>query len=93
MCWGDNQYGQTDALAGDYKAVSGGDYYGCSIATDGTLTCWGDTPEGWTADPSNTYEAVSAGDFHTCALAIDGTIDCWGPVPPPEDIRWVTDDG
>ncbi|MYL08056.1 MAG: hypothetical protein F4015_00900 [Acidimicrobiia bacterium] len=39
-CWGYNEYGQTDAPAGQFTAIAAGLQHSCAIKTDQTITCW-----------------------------------------------------
>ena len=76
-CWGDNEYGQTDAPAGTYKTVTSSYWNSCAIATDNTITCWGRNDLGQTDAPAGTYIAVTPGG-DPCGLRTDDTITCWG---------------
>lgn len=78
VCWGENQYGQSNAPSGSFAAVSTGMWHTCGLRTDGTITCWGNNSHGQSDDPQGSFSAVSAGDYHTCGLRTDGTVTCWG---------------
>ena len=59
-CWGQNEYGVTDAPSGSFSAVSAGNWYSCGLRTDGTITCWGRNLQGQTDPPSGELQrAVS----------------------------------
>ena len=78
-CWGNNDYDQSDAPAGQYTAVAAGSTHSCAIRTDQTLACWGyNGDDGRTAAPAGQYTAVAAGGDHSCAIRTDQTTACWG---------------
>ena len=77
-CWGDNDYGETDAPAGTFKAVAAGVGHSCGLRADETVVCWGINDYGETDAPAGSFKAVSAGVGHSCGLRIDDTIICWG---------------
>ena len=77
-CWGNNDYGQTDAPAGQYTAIAAGWHHSCAIAADQTINCWGNNDRGQTDAPDGQYTAIAAGRHHSCAIRADQTIDCWG---------------
>ena len=86
-CWGNNQYGQTNAPNGIYTAVDAGILHTCAVRTDKTVTCWGDNQYGQTNAPNGTYTAVTSGYSHTCGLrAVSRNIKCWG-----DNTIWQTD--
>ena len=78
ICWGSNQYAQTDAPAGKYTAVATGQYHSCALRPDQTITCWGDNRLAQIDAPAGKYTAVISGSAHSCALRPDQTITCWG---------------
>ena len=78
ICWGSNEYGQTDAPDGAFTAVSAGSLHTCALRTDATITCWGSNFYGEGDAPSGAFTAISAGSWHTCALRTDATITCSG---------------
>ena len=77
-CWGNNEYGQTDAPPGPFRAVSSNSLFTCGLRTSGTIECWGDGSWGRTNPPAGRFAAVSAGGEHTCAIRESGAIECWG---------------
>ncbi len=77
VCWGPNDFGETSAPPGTYKALSAGDFHGCALRTDGTVVCWGN-PTGVGTTPVGTFVALSAGGQHNCAMKADATVVCWG---------------
>ena len=77
-CWGDNQFGQTDAPAGTYKTIAVSEGHACAIGTDDTITCWGDNQFGQTDAPAGTYKSIVANSLYACAIGTDDTITCWG---------------
>lgn len=79
VCWGLNDFGQANALLGSYSSLSMGQYHGCAIKKNGTLTCWGlpsAMPQG--KQGTGRYRKVSSGDDHTCAIRNNKTLECWG---------------
>ena len=77
-CWGDNNYGQSDAPAGSFSAVSAGFDHTCGLRTNGAITCWGRNGTGQSDAPAGSFIIVSAGALHTCGLRSSGAIECWG---------------
>ena len=61
-------YGQADAPAGKFTAVSAGSNHSCGLRVDKTVTCWGSNYDGWgethygqAEAPSGEFISVSAG--------------------------------
>ena len=87
-CWGNNQYGQTDAPEGNFVAVSAGLWHTCALRESGEIACWGSNAAhyaglkaieaGQSVPPTGRHTAVSAGSLHTCAIRESGEIACWG---------------
>ena len=77
-CWGANNYGQTDAPAGSFRAVSAGGWHSCGLRTNGEIECWGANGYGQRESRRRSYSAVSTGGWHTCGLRSTGAIECWG---------------
>ena len=80
-CWGNNEFGQTNAVSGVYGAASSGLGHSCGLTGAGVIRCWGLNDDGQADAPSGSYLAVSAGGFHTCALRTEhsgGGVRCWG---------------
>jgi hypothetical protein len=80
ICWGANDYGQLNAPAGAFKALSTGssDFGSCAIRTDDSVACWGDNRYGQLNVPAGRYSAVTTGGLHTCAIRSDETLFCRG---------------
>ena len=79
-CWGNNDYGQTDAPQGAFKTVSASWNHSCGVRVDDTITCWGNNEDGQTDAPEGAFKTVTAVSFHSCGLRVDDTITCWGAV-------------
>ncbi len=62
-CWGRNGFGQANAPAGTFTAVSAGFAHTCGVRTNGTLACWGRNGSGQATPPAGTFTAVSAGEL------------------------------
>ena len=77
-CWGWNHFGQVDASAGRFSAVSAGSYHTCGLRETGAVECWGNNEDGQTDAPAGRFSTVSAGHLHTCGLRESGTVECWG---------------
>ena len=77
-CWGNNNFGQSDAPEGDFTAVSAGRSHSCALRSTGAIECWGNNNFGQSDAPEGDFTAVSAGDSHTCGLLESGAIECWG---------------
>ena len=83
-CWGcdevheEGNFGQCDAPAGAYSAVSAGYEHSCALDATGSPTCFGSGSEGAAEPPAAVFGSLSAGQFHTCGLGQDGTLTCWG---------------
>ncbi len=79
LCWGLNNYGQSNPPIGQYRQVSMGDNHGCALTRDDHLRCWGlaEARPGL-GQGMGRYLAVASGDDHTCAIARDRRLECWG---------------
>ena len=77
-CWGWNAYGQNNAPAGTFVAVSAGSAHSCAIRTDRTIVCWGNNEYGQLTTPTGTFTTLGAGGLFACAVRDDGTLACWG---------------
>ena len=79
-CWGDNEYGQATAPAGEtFTAVSSGGEHTCGLRSNSSVACWGNNGNGQaTAPAGETFTSVSSGAAHTCGLRSDGSVACWG---------------
>lgn len=78
LCWGDNQYGQTDVppLTNPVMFATARQH-ACAIDDNG-LSCWGYNGDGQIDVPllSNPHY-VAAGNQNTCAIDDNG-VQCWG---------------
>ena len=71
-----NEYGQSEAPAGSYTAVSTHFLRSCGLRADGAAVCWGNPLP--TDTPAGSFQAVSVGIAHACGLRVDGSVLCWG---------------
>ena len=78
ICWGRNQWGQTEPPDGTFTSVSAGGGHTCGVRTDGSVACWGSAGEAKATPPSGSFQSVSAGPEHTCGIRTDGSVVCWG---------------
>jgi len=87
VCWGRNEYGQTNVTGGTFVQLSAaGRSHTCGLKSDGRATCWGsgktntgNYPEyGQSIVPSGTFTQISVGGESTCGLKSDGSATCWG---------------
>lgn len=78
VCWGDSQFGATDAPHGRFIDVAAGSYMSCALRESGQATCWGLNEGGQATPPEGTFVRISAGFGHACALDADGVVWCWG---------------
>ena len=77
-CWGDDEFGQSDAPSGEISAIAAGGAHSCALRPSGTVTCWGNNEFGQSDAPSGVFSAVVAGGAHSCALQGGGAVLCWG---------------
>ena len=81
-CWGNNEYGRSDAPTGTFKTITPSFRDWCGIKTDNTITCWGDNRYGQTNAPPGTFQTItdgsSGGYGRWCGIKTDNTITCWG---------------
>ena len=80
MGWGNNDYAQATAPAGnDFSKITAGYYHNVGLRTDGSLCGWGLNDYGQAQPPpGNDYTAIAAGGYHNLALKADGSIVGWG---------------
>ena len=92
VCWGQNpildddgnplhvqtNFGQFDAPAGQFIAVSAGGSHACGLRADNTIDCWGYNSHGQADPPGGEFISVAAGEHHSCGLRATGRIQCWG---------------
>ena len=82
VCWGNNDYGQTNmpATATNVVALASGGYHSLALRADGTVVAWGDNSVGQTNVPATATNivALAGGAFHSLALQADRTVVAWG---------------
>lgn len=72
----------TDGL---FVQVVTGQYYGCGINLDQTVTCWGRM-----LSPLGLFTQLTGEDFFACGVHVDATIACWGNVPHIDKMPHAT---
>ena len=77
-CWGSNPFGQADAPAGEFSALTAGAHHSCGLRDDGSAECWGSNIVGQLGAPAGRFVALSAGWGHTCGVRTDQYLECWG---------------
>ena len=75
-CWGSNQFGQTDAPAGQFSELVTGKHHACGIRTDGSLLCWG-APDQMEL-PIDKLRFLSSSGYTICGIGVKGFVHCWG---------------
>lgn len=80
ICWGDNNFGQTDVPAGEqFISISAGINLTCGVTTDNRALCWGLDSHGEAEPPADVLFSQIANDLTTsCGLTLDNTVACWG---------------
>ncbi len=79
VCWGWNNFGQSQVPSGRYTTISAGHGSTWAITDEGGLVRWGGNSPPWRPPPAaEPYVEVTAGDFDgACALAASGEVVCW----------------
>ena len=78
VCWGDNEYGQSNAPQGAFTLVSAGQSHSCGVGADGIVLCWGNQYYGQSSPPAGAFTMVNSGLTHSCGVRTDGVVECWG---------------
>jgi hypothetical protein len=81
VVWGYTIYDPDDIPVGnDFVAISGAEWYGLALKSDGSLVAWGDNYYGKCDVPEgNDFIAISGrGNLHSLALKSDGSLVAWG---------------
>ncbi|WP_419551559.1 RCC1 domain-containing protein [Candidatus Poriferisodalis sp.] len=76
-CWGNNDWGQSDAPGGTFTAVSAGNAHTCGIKSNGTIACWG-AKFTYPAQGRFTHIAQSLYWIHSYAINADGGVEYVG---------------
>jgi alpha-tubulin suppressor-like RCC1 family protein len=105
VCWAEDIFGLGSDTAAvgiaptpvpgltNARAVALGDFFGCALLADQTVSCWGSGALGQ-GDPDHLsvsakplpvpglagVSEIAAGQSHACARLGDGTVDCWGSI-------------
>jgi hypothetical protein len=77
LCWGDNDYGQTAAPSGTFRALSAGHRAAGALRSDGTIACWGSGNQDVLSPHPGTFDQIVAQSDYACALH-DTIPTCWG---------------
>lgn len=75
-CWGGFPAGAQPS--GSFVEVTGGDAFGCALATSGSAVCWGTGEAGEIDAPAATFADLGSGTAHTCGVTTAGDVTCWG---------------
>ena len=67
-CWGSNDFGESDAPAGNFIQIASGCRHNCGIRDDGSMACWGSNFSGESTPRTGTWDRISAGLFSTCSI-------------------------
>ncbi|MCQ3814874.1 MAG: S-layer homology domain-containing protein [Acidimicrobiia bacterium] len=74
VCWGANNFGESDPPSGQFNAISAGSGHTCGLRLDNTVTCWGRKRS---APPDGQFNSLSSGLNGTCGVRQDNTLACW----------------
>lgn len=82
LCWGDNEYGQTDVALGHFDMLSAGFTRTCALRTsDNAVVCWGGEGDEPTNElqsaPNGTLQTLSLGPQSICGIRPNGGVVCW----------------
>lgn len=83
-CWGNNDYGQSDAPVFNFIAIAAGRNHTCGLlnsgdpAKKGTVYCWGDARGNITAGVNGQFTRIRAHGDRSCAIKSNGEALCWG---------------
>ena len=61
ICWGRNDFHQTEVPDGQYLTVQAGRNHNCAIRVDGHIVCWGNNAKGEATPPDIVLEVASGG--------------------------------
>ena len=80
LCWGSDNYGQTDVPVGkSWASISAGILRSCGVTTAGDGYCWGFNGWGQANIPSGKkWNSISAMQAHSCGVTTGGLGYCWG---------------
>jgi alpha-tubulin suppressor-like RCC1 family protein len=68
--WGRNDYGQSNAPAGnDFVAIAAGGYHSLALRQDGSISGWGRNDYGQATPPAEKgFTTIAAGEYHSPAI-------------------------
>ena len=78
VCWGENEYGQTEAPGVATTRSARARWHSCGLRSDGGVVCLGLEPLRPNGCAAGRFSQVSAGTRHSCGLRTDGGVVCWG---------------
>lgn len=78
--WGDYVGGPPP---GTYESVVVGDFHGCAMHTDGTVSCWNNAS--YFTDPTGTFLHIATRGKHMCGVRSDQSLVCYYPPGSPTD--------
>jgi len=78
QCWGHREIAGT--YEGDFVQVDNGNYWGCALGTDATVTCWGSNYYGERdmGDYEGSALDIGLGTYASCLVSTEGSLHCWG---------------
>jgi YVTN family beta-propeller protein len=77
-CWGRDDFGQAQPVAGQFTSIGGGSAHTCALSADGNAVCWGNNDFGQATAPAGVFTQIASGFRHACGLREDRSITCWG---------------
>ncbi|PWU12232.1 MAG: hypothetical protein C5B50_21910 [Verrucomicrobia bacterium] len=80
--WGDDSWGQTNAIASltNVVAIAAGAWHSMALRADGSILAWGDDVNGQCDVPAGAANslAIAAGGYHSMAIRSDWSVVAWG---------------
>ena len=102
-CWGNGNFGETQAPADQFVDIVAGDWHTCGLRADHTALCWGRDQYGQTQIGMDKYRMIAAGGMQTCGIlrgsrqmTCHGSFasnEVWYPQDPDAQLRASRADG